>query len=416
MEFGRATGPLPARILVVGEAFGADEEREGVPFVGASGRELTRMLGDAGIDRATCRITNVVNARPPGNDISAWFGKPDKCGEPNELLQAGLKDLRGEIERTGANCIVALGRTALWALTENTAIGNWRGSLLEVEGCGTKVVPTYHPAAILRDWSLRWITVTDLRRAFRESFYPEVREPTWQFALAPTFAEARERLEWLLANPCKLACDVETIRHRIALLGLAWSPTEALALPFATRMRPDGYYTPEEEWELVRLMRKLLRSPAHPVIWQNGLYDAQHLIREYALWPRMDRDTMLYHHTLYPGTDKSLDFLSSIYRPFHRYWKDDLKDYKTLPEDDAKFQRYNCIDTTATWEVDTVLVDLVRRQGMQEQADFQMDVARAVLQMMVRGVPVSDQFRRETLAGLTERGRELEAWFGGVVG
>src|SRR5690606_8349775 len=61
------------RIMVVGEAWGESEERAQEPFVGVSGAELNRMLQEAGILRTECYVTNLVNARPPGNDLSAWI-------------------------------------------------------------------------------------------------------------------------------------------------------------------------------------------------------------------------------------------------------------------------------------------------------------------------------------------------------
>ena len=67
------TGPCPARIMIVGEAPGADEVKAMQPFVGASGRELDKMLSEAGIIRADCFITNVCKRRPPANDITNFL-------------------------------------------------------------------------------------------------------------------------------------------------------------------------------------------------------------------------------------------------------------------------------------------------------------------------------------------------------
>ena len=62
-------GPIPARAMIVGEAPGVDEEREGQPFVGVSGRELDRMLSEAGLPRGACFVTNVCRVRPPRNSL-----------------------------------------------------------------------------------------------------------------------------------------------------------------------------------------------------------------------------------------------------------------------------------------------------------------------------------------------------------
>ena len=67
------SGPHDARIVIVGEAWGRDEAAASAPFVGASGSELTRILADAGINRADCLLTNVCASRPPNNEFWRFF-------------------------------------------------------------------------------------------------------------------------------------------------------------------------------------------------------------------------------------------------------------------------------------------------------------------------------------------------------
>ena len=131
-------GPVPARVMIVGEAYGEQEERAGEPFIGASGLELNRMLHEAGIMRSECYVTNVVNARPPFNDIGAWVAAKkkdishyhvpfrDKMVLP--IVTAGYERLQREIEMVKPNVILALGNMAMWALTGAWGITKWRGS------------------------------------------------------------------------------------------------------------------------------------------------------------------------------------------------------------------------------------------------------------------------------------------------
>ena len=114
----RPVGPCPARIMIVGEAPGEQEEREGVPFVGYSGMELSRMLQEAGIMRSACFITNVVRIRPPGNDINAYIAsrKADITGSHITLrgkfvlrpVVDGIDLLKREIELCQPNVIIAV--------------------------------------------------------------------------------------------------------------------------------------------------------------------------------------------------------------------------------------------------------------------------------------------------------------------
>jgi len=168
------SGPIPARLMIIGEAPGADEEIKGIPFVGASGLELDKMLGIAGISRAECFVTNVARERPPSNDIDHFIHwnktkipsgfTPFRGAHVSREIREGAKQLVTEIEAVKPNIIVALGNTPLWALTGNWGITKWRGSMLSVGGdqflpnvpAGSiKLIPTIHPAAVLYDWSYR---------------------------------------------------------------------------------------------------------------------------------------------------------------------------------------------------------------------------------------------------------------------
>ena len=164
--------------MVVGEAPGVEEELKLQPFVGASGQELDRMLRDAGIMRSEAFVTNVSKVRPPSNDINNFIAKSkaqvtarhvrlrDKWVTPE--IWEGVKLLEAEIKTVKPNMILALGNTAMWALTGKWGIKKWRGSMLVSDlDLSTKVIPSYHPAAVLRQWDTRQHAVIDFRRAGR---------------------------------------------------------------------------------------------------------------------------------------------------------------------------------------------------------------------------------------------------------
>lgn len=137
------SGPIPAKILLCGEAPGEQEEREGTPFVGASGQELNRMLSEVGIMRSECFVTNLVRIRPPNNDIGAFIAMKkrdittahiplrDKMVLP--LVKEGFSLLISEIELVQPKVIIAFGNASTWALTGNWGVTKWRGSILEVD-------------------------------------------------------------------------------------------------------------------------------------------------------------------------------------------------------------------------------------------------------------------------------------------
>lgn len=132
-------GDPGAEILFAGEGPGADEDRVGEPFVGAAGQLLDRMIVAMGLRRDEVYICNVVKCRPPGN----------RNPEPDEVAQCA-PFLRRQIEAVRPRVIVALGKFAAHTLCrETTPITKLRGQLRSFEGI--PVMPTYHPAYLLRN-------------------------------------------------------------------------------------------------------------------------------------------------------------------------------------------------------------------------------------------------------------------------
>jgi len=343
------SGPRDARIAIVGEAPGADEERQGIPFVGLSGRELDKALHEAGIMRTECYVTNCIKVRPKDNDISTYF-LDSKCLKPNADLAAGIEEMKEELNRLNPRVVIAVGRTALFALTGETEITSWRGSLLPF-GAGNTLVPTYHPAAILRQWSWRPILVHDLRRAKAELELPSYIPPIFDFTIAPTLDDT---LTFLKELPQVVTADIETIKGIISCVAIATSATRALCIPF-NHANGSSYWSEADEVDVLLAIHNALCDPTRKVVWQNGLFDLQYFARFYGFMPNYSGDTMIAQSVLFPSLPKSLDFLASMYCKRHVYWKDDLKSYKQLPKDINKFWAYNCTDAVRTFEVMEVL-------------------------------------------------------------
>lgn len=217
--FVRPTGPCPAKIMIVGEAPGEQEIAKGMPFVGYSGQELDRMLHEAGIMRSQCFVTNVCRTRPPGNDISLFMALKKKDITPKHVqcrdklvlppLRDGIELLKREIEMCQPNIIIAVGNVACWALTGNWGITSWRGSMLECDlplalDYRPKVIPTYHPSAILRQWNWRPVAVHDLRRAAQAQHsrvWDGGQSPRdYEFLVRPNFTEVMGVLDAILDN------------------------------------------------------------------------------------------------------------------------------------------------------------------------------------------------------------------------
>lgn len=134
-----ADGDPNAKIMFIGEGPGADEDQQGVPFVGKAGQLMNQAFKGLGIDRSKIYITNIVKCRPPGN----------RTPLKNET-EACLDYLRNQVLLVKPEIIVLLGNTALKSiLGEQYGITSIRGKWIEKKGI--KYMPTFHPAALLRD-------------------------------------------------------------------------------------------------------------------------------------------------------------------------------------------------------------------------------------------------------------------------
>lgn len=428
------TGPAPAKIMIVGEAPGEREVHEGAPFVGASGQELSRMLQEAGINRNQCFLTNVSRIRPPGNDIGAFVAMKkshitDKHGIVRDKyclppIWEGLELLKREIELVQPNVIIAFGNLATWALTGNWGITSWRGSSLQCDldlalDYKPKVVPTYHPAAILRQWSWRQIALNDLRRAKVESQFRELIRPDYNFVTRPSFEQACYYLQELIKRvqeaPLKLSVDIETRAGHIACIGFAWTKLDALCIPLMCAERQSGYWSEDQEFVLHQLMRELLTHQNCEVIGQNFIYDAQYFHRHLLYIPNLKRDTMLAQHVCFSNLPKGLDFLSSMYCQFHEYWKDEGKDWDAKTGEDQLWT-YNCKDAVITYEVDEVEQSNVNALKLREVHDFQQRLFWPVLQTMNRGIRIDHKKRGEFAMTLMDEIARRETYLGDQLG
>lgn len=153
-----------ARFVIVGEAPGADEENIGVPFVGKAGSILWEILDSLGVPGGSVYVTNVVKCRPDGNKISTPEGQV--------AITYCSRRLRDELWDVPCGHILALGATALKALTGLLGITKYRGLSQGCVLCPRKMVyPTYHPAAVIYDSSLRSVLESDIK-----TFYAGINE------------------------------------------------------------------------------------------------------------------------------------------------------------------------------------------------------------------------------------------------
>ena len=441
--FYGTSGPRDARIAIVGESWGREELAAKQPFVGASGAEFRRMLREAGLRPEECFMTNVCPRQPLNNEMWRFFHDnsdakngaiPWKGLFPHTVTAQEIQNLLQQLTQVAPDIVIAAGNYALWALSSlssissistgggatirvPTGIMSWRGSMCYLEGTKVPLLPIIHPAAILRAWYLRAVTVQDLRERVPKALNGGWSAPIANILAPPTFEQAVDRLRhWADAkHPRRLACDIETYKRLISVIGFADSATSAISIPLI-RMNNDktigSWWSPDNEVSLYRLIRKIFSNPNIILEGQNFIYDLQYLRRYLAINAAPYFDTMLAHHLLFPGTPKGLDYLSSIYCDHHVYWKDDGKEWDSKHLGFERLLQYNAIDVMRTFECATVLRKLISKEGMDSQWEFEQKKALLAFHMMNRGIAVDvkrrSQFAFDLLTAQTQIHSELE--------
>ena len=149
-------GSPSARLMFVGEGPGADEDAQGLPFVGKAGQLLNNMIAAMGLKREEVYIANVVKCRPPNNRVP----EQDEGATCSPFLFRQIDVVRPEV-------LVALGATAAtWLLGTRQPLAGLRGRVHAVRG--TKLIVTYHPAYLLRDPRQKKEAWADLQIAMKE--------------------------------------------------------------------------------------------------------------------------------------------------------------------------------------------------------------------------------------------------------
>jgi uracil-DNA glycosylase family 4 len=149
-------GSAKAQLVFVGEGPGADEDAQGLPFVGRAGKLLTQMIEAMGLQRSDVYICNVVKCRPPGNRQP----EPDEVEKCSPFLFRQLDVLQPKV-------IVCLGATAAQTLLQtNRGISHFRGQWMDFRGY--KMLATYHPAYLLRNPAAKGDVWKDLQKVMAE--------------------------------------------------------------------------------------------------------------------------------------------------------------------------------------------------------------------------------------------------------
>lgn len=417
------TVSAPYKIAICGEAPGADEEAEGKPFVGRSGKLLNALLDRAGLLRDALFIGNVCGVRPPENNLATfdWEG-PE--------IQSGITALLSDLQKFNPNLIVCQGNTALHLFKEGNvpprkrkdkkegikfvypnSIEKWRGSRFKskvlglpssLPESGTKCLATHHPAYCLHQWEHTEILGWDFKRAFKEGFTPHLTLPQREITIATTPTEVAAFIFNVISNNHTLACDIEGYWDGWSCLSLSHDPWHSFVIPLFTK---DGSscWSAEQECLIIDSISTLMSMPHIPKVWQNGLYDRWVLQYGYHIPVFGNRDdTMLKWWEKYCELEKKLSMQTSILtdEPFYKDEGDSV--------DDKVFFFYCGKDSAVTSEINGKLDGMLPPESMQHYR-FNHTLLNLFLYIELRGMLYDKKEAKRRLAEVEDFLYNLQA-------
>ena len=445
-------GSRTARLVILGEAPGPQEDLKGEPFVGPSGGRLNSWLEAAGLSRSMCYLDNVLQYRPnEDNDITQV---------EQSVLQAWMAYLNERIAKLADPWVlVPTGNYALYALTgkgcvywhqrdghrKRPGIQDWRGSILEyrdLNGRMMKVLPTVHPAATFREPTLEGVIRLDLKRVKEQLEYREIRRPARTHFINPNIDDIAGFWEGAGDSQAPIALDIEnpeikskesyldpatgeparyksgkrkghlktksvTGPRELVCIGFSYDPAYSITIPLT-----KGYWGGEEGLTAAWMwIRALCRLPNAKVM-HNGLYDAFFLADRGIELENWTFDTLLMHLLLDPSAPHSLAFCASC-DTLEPYWKHESRDveaaFQASQTQWEAYLTYNGKDCCVTRELLEVYCARLKRQGLHTfYMDYYPSLFTPLLDLTRHGILVDDQIRRQRLAELIARCIEIQ--------
>jgi len=334
-------GPDNARIMIIGEAPGKNEDEKGRPFVGAAGDKLDFLLKRAELKREDIFITNVIKRRPNSKN------NMETPEAQKEIIQS-LPGLRREIHKIKPTVIVPMGNTALTALGFNYKITPARGFVIPTEF--GKVIPTFHPAAIFRQWAIQPTCEMDWRKIKRHSIHAGMPRHPEDFELNPTIEDVEMfahlvQIKVATGQKVQIGMDLETffieespLLTPIKLVGMALTESKVIVIPFITQSGQYYWKTRDERTRAVNAIGDILENPNVELTFHNGLFDILVMMNHGFKFNCKIFDTMLAQTMIYHPSPHTLEYLASVYTDFPP-WKQNKHSGS-----DEEFRRYNADD------------------------------------------------------------------------
>ncbi len=392
-------GRQRAKVAVVGQAPGREEDKKARPFIGPAGKTLRNWLRAAGFHPE--RDVYYLNA-------TRCIGPKDKDGkerDPSDTEVANCRDyLLDELEWVDPSIIVPAGGIALQTLYEKVGITHLRGAVLWNSTLGKKMVPILHPASAFHVWSNEKYGIADLTKAFRESKNPtKMPEGVGKYTVCLDVESVEHLAELVETEAGVLAIDTETTSldwqtGSILCVGVSWQPGTAFVVPVLGQGAQE-VWEPEDKERVLAALRRIFESDV-PKIAQNGKFDILFLKHDLGIELRcFEFDTMLAYHLFHEEQGHSLETLCNLFTNMGDYGRD-VREYKadmaSCPTDKTWF--YQGADADCTLRAALILDEMLDAEPKLRWIfeNITMPMSQATMHMEEHGVLV-DTERAEKL-------------------
>lgn len=419
------------QIMVLGIAPSFQEEIEGEPLVGPSGKLLEEDFEDAGYQLSACYKTNIFKYKLPDNEFKRYR-------EIGHSLEDALSDLHNEIKVINPNIILGLGEPVLSTLFGSKhKINNYRGSILNYNG--RKFIGTWHPAAELhgagegqwRPWQ-KYVRKFDVQRAVK---YSTDSQFPYSNRLLHIISDSSQLRSYLSRNLGATYCavDIESIEGIPICVGLSFSPFEAISIPLwntvpinsVNEVNPKKSYSYNLEVSTIpdgdlayiwMFLSELFLNRKIKFIGQNFKYDEDKLNKLGFYFWGLYYDTLIGQHVISSELPKSLAFQTSIYT-LEPYYKDEGKDYIPGKDSIKDLLLYNCKDAAVTLEIfHSHSKELESIKGAMDSALlFRMKLHKVYLDMERKGFDTDDDKRTHLINLYVTRQIGLERDFHSIL-
>lgn len=381
----------PYKLAIIGEAPGKDEEWQGEPFVGQSGKLLTQLISKASIVRDALFIGNICQIRPLDNDISTF-------SKQGVEIQSGLQQLERDLNKFQPNVCLLLGKTALWAAKGVENITDWRGSFFYSQQpgpfYGRLCIASFHPAACLRTFEWTTLLMFDIIKAKKQADKDKWSPPLRDLRVGQLASEVLNELSQVARD--KQSLDIEGYWDDLTCISISHKPSYSFIVPF-THLNGTSYWENEEdEVQIWRALSIILADTSIPKTWQNGLYDrfALQYGQQMVVLGNQD-DTMLKFWEMYCELEKSLAFQCSILTE-EPYYKQNRKS-----QDEKIYFEYCCRDSAVTNEINERLERMLSPE-QKSHYRFNHTLLNPLLYMELRGIKYDKQLAVKKTSEINE--------------